>query len=855
MDVINGFQIQIDMFWYNILLSLAGLHWSLLRGLILMGYTIELVNNWLIENAFIPLITQTNSSLSLAMNLAFIIAMLILGITYLLAAFVRLEVVHLRSAIQWYIAGALFFSAGPVLYQSMNDFRIGASQAFYASTLSGLESHIGTSFNSLNQVTSVELGLGAICDYLGVYLPANTSGVDGLDVALAYLRADGVDVMGYPYPQYSPGCPAHLLNPATGAEVSPLPQEWYFPDSYFDVLTGPIFFDTMTPAERTASIDMATTAQGRLLTAWPLVLFGVVEQMVYLLITVAQGITFISFGAAVLFAFFKKTEVIARSIIDQWIELVVLTVVIALIQSLVAAFFLMGTTSGSSSVVLGIGLMSLIFMLIALWSGVKAVWNSFNRLFNALGQATGGVMLSPGQATGAVAAVGAGAVGAYVGMNANALAGMSAMRQGGTVSQSAGIALGGSRTLSSAARTLAYLPGIRGTSLGDAAEQFTEGSITRTIARNVPVVGRVTGPMVGAMLLTDRNPDNADYDEQGRMTNRPMLVPAIGEGLDRFIVPPGAPSPRRNPIDAEYIEGEDGEMLPVMPVNRPRRMGRFTPVEPLPFAENVTDDQNEERRAQRSAYASEMQGEEMEQHLSDVMRSSTGVNSTLGGLLEDNGQSEAGGLSQAAGQIEAAATRLQLVAGQLQLRGSADIASIMGDVVQTSEEDELDYFTASDRMATVMGITTMDDGRPAVRENLPQFGLYINQALRLGLSGMQAEQVVREVKDSPSGEMMPETHDMLAKQLREQHGYSYNDAQDQVKWLEHTARTLPNEITVVGMMPVPVVQPQIAVNPDVTVEPDINVTVDIPETDSYEQAMKDESAMSGSGSVIGGDNE
>ena len=347
--------------------------------------------------------------------------------------------------------------------------------------------------------------------------------------------------------------------------------------------------------------------------------------------------------------------------------------------------------------------MSLIFMVIALWSGVKAVWNSFNRLFNAMGQATGGVMLSPGQATTAVASAGGAALGAYVGLNANLLAGMSAMRQGGTVSQAAGIALGGSRTLSGAARTLAYLPGIRGTSLGDAAEQFTEGSITRTIARNVPVVGRVTGPMVGAMLLTDRNPDNAEYDEQGRMTNRPMLVPAIGEGLDRFIVPPGAPAPRRNPIDPEYIEGEDGEMLPVMPVNRPRRMGRFTPVEPLPFADDAVDEQNEERRARRSTYASEMQGEEMEQHLSDVMRSSTGVNSTLGGLLEADEQSDADRLSQAAGQIEAAATRLQLVAGQLQLTGTTDIASVMGDVVQTSDEGELDYFTTSDRMANRHG--------------------------------------------------------------------------------------------------------------------------------------------------------
>jgi hypothetical protein len=253
MDILGGFQIQIDMFWYNILLSVAGLHWNLLRGLILMGYTIELVNNWLMENAFVPLITQTNSSLSLAMNLAFVIAMLILGITYLLAAFVRLEVVNLRSALQWYIAGALFFSAGPALYQGMNDFRIGAAQAFYASTLSGLESNFGTGFNSLNQVTSSELGLGQLCDYLGVYLPSGTGGIDGLDVALAYLRADGPDVMGYPYPADSPGCPFHYNHPITSEYVSTIPTEWYQDGSYFSILESSYFSPDLEPEARTAS--------------------------------------------------------------------------------------------------------------------------------------------------------------------------------------------------------------------------------------------------------------------------------------------------------------------------------------------------------------------------------------------------------------------------------------------------------------------------------------------------------------------------------------------------------------------------------------------------------------------------
>ncbi|MEL6307609.1 MAG: hypothetical protein AAFQ52_05670 [Chloroflexota bacterium] len=250
MDVIDAMQIQIDIFWYNILLSLAGMHWSILRGVILMGHTIELMNTWLIENAFVPLIMQTNSSLSLAMNLSFVIAMLMLGITYMLASFIRLEVVNLRSALQWYVAGALFFSAGPLLYQSINDFRVGAGQAFYASTLSGLESNFGNGFDSLSNVTSTDLGLYPICDYLGPYLPSGSSGIDGLDVALAYLRADGVDVMGYAYPQHAFQCPPHLYHPGTGDYVSAVPQEWFFEDSYFDLRVGPIFLPTMEATER-----------------------------------------------------------------------------------------------------------------------------------------------------------------------------------------------------------------------------------------------------------------------------------------------------------------------------------------------------------------------------------------------------------------------------------------------------------------------------------------------------------------------------------------------------------------------------------------------------------------------------
>ncbi|MBK9750138.1 MAG: hypothetical protein IPO91_25645 [Chloroflexi bacterium] len=455
-DVLNGLQIQIDTLWYNLLFSLAGMGWSLQRAFLMMGYTIELMNQWLVDNAFTPLIAQTNASLQVAVSLSFVVALLVLGITYLLAAFARMRVVEPKSAIAWYLAGALFFSLGPSLYQGMSDFRRTLSGAFYASSLSGLSAATGSAFDSLSSVSSSDMGILNLCDNFGSYMPVWNYTIDGLDVALAYLRADGIDLMGYPSTPRDPYCQPHPPDPATGLwTAGSVPWEWRRPGSFFANDRDPVFFSLMTPLERADSIAMASAAQGRLLTAWPLILFGVTEQLVYLLLTIAQGLTFISFGVAILFAFFKKTEVIARSIIDLWIELIIQTVVIALIQSLVVTFFLAGTASGNGIVVLGVGLICLIFMVIVLFSGVKAVWNSFNRLFTAFGQATGGAVISPGAATvmtatGAVGAVGiaAGAAalvssvaGSAVSVGSNTLAGMTALQSGATPGTGGGVDL------------------------------------------------------------------------------------------------------------------------------------------------------------------------------------------------------------------------------------------------------------------------------------------------------------------------------------------------------------------------------------------------------------------------------
>ena len=81
------------------------------------------------------------------------------------------------------------------------------------------------------------------------------------------------------------------------------------------------------------------------------------------------------------------------------------------------------------------------------------------------------------------------------------------------------------------------------------------------------------------------------------------------------------------------MEGEDGEMLPV--TSYQPRMGTFTPVEI-----NETDEDQRD-------YHAEMQGEEMEQHLSDTMQAN------------DN--------SQLTAQLQSAADML-MRAAQMQMR-------------------------------------------------------------------------------------------------------------------------------------------------------------------------------------------
>jgi hypothetical protein len=401
------------------------------------------------------------------------------------------------------------------------------------------------------------------------------------------------------------------------------------------------------------------------------------------------------------------------------------------------------------------------------------------------------------------------------------------------------------------------------------------------VARSIPVIGRAAAPLVGAALLSDRDPAKAEYDEYGRLVSRPMLVPAVGEALEGWTLPKGAKRKRgaHPQNDADWFEDENGEMVAGFTPARARRTGMFTPVASLPVNEGGEDKTEARRRQERSDYAAEMNSEEMEQHVSDALKASTGTHSTLGAMMEKDGKSDMSRFDQVAARLEASAEALanaarlqmQVMLGQLKVAGGGDIAGVMGDVIRGMQMERIqngqsavggaDHLMVADRMARAMGVMPVGGEQPPIQQDVSRFGLFADQALRLGISGTQAEQVVREVKSSPDGRLSEPTRAALVEQVRSEGNLSYDTAREEVNRLEHSAGMLPNEITAFGMMAVPqtavqpIVQPQIDVEPDITVEPQVDVTVEASADEgdaAYTEAMMKQAALGGSGNVIGG---
>lgn len=313
---------------------------------------------------------------------------------------------------------------------------------------------------------------------------ASDTAVDGLDVAMAYLYADGCDVLR------ASGC----------IVIGPLPHFWYVPSqqpNYFNNDVSGLFFPIMLNDNRQISLEAAAMGVWRLASGSVVAFFGLIEQVIHLTLALAMGVAYISLLVGVLFAFFKRTEPIALSIFNLVLEIFIQSIITSLLLAIVISFVIIGATTGNAVVLFGTCFIGLVLAVVLLLGALKALLNSTNRLMGAMAQATGGNLGAAGQLTSiATAAIGGGV----------ALAG------GATLGQAAGVAL--SNTQAAQGAYFAVSAFGRETSIGNLASQIFEGAS----------LGRVFGPLpAGAMI--PRSTTARDTE------NHPDAPPLDGEGL------------------------------------------------------------------------------------------------------------------------------------------------------------------------------------------------------------------------------------------------------------------------------------------------------------------------------------
>jgi|GEM_PF-4991508 len=503
------FIVPFQIWVYGMVRNVAIRLWLGDRALLLAGLMIQAVNDWLVDELFGPAISDFVTLSQGLLPAVFTIAVFLLALGYLVAPFFRVRVVSLGKALGWLLFALLFYQAGPGLYVESEQLRRGLSSEFYAQVLDQANA-TSTAAGPIAVINSIAAGpddaMGVLANQFGAFVDSDRY-VDGLDLAMAYTLATGDDVV------YA---------------LEPLPSDFHL--EYFDPTQGPLFFLSLSADERTESINDGLTGISRLLLATIIIVFGLFEQAIYLCLSIAAGILFVSMAIAILFAFFERTELIARTLIDMWLELFVLSLIISVIQAFIVGLVTVGARTLNPTMTLGASFIGAIVMVVLLLKAVGAIWDALNRMFKAMSQQVGGGLQSPAEA--GVSAAGAAAGLALTVATAGAGAAVAA-GAGASMAQVAGSALSGMDTLYSASALGSFILPDE-SALKGSAQGFYEGALSN----------RMMGPL-GGLFLGD-----GGFGRQRPPTEPPAAPVSVEAG------PPSSAAAGGQPVTSSQAETE-----------------------------------------------------------------------------------------------------------------------------------------------------------------------------------------------------------------------------------------------------------------------------------------------------------
>lgn len=388
--MLDGVIVPVQQMVYSILYFAAETLWGINQAILLVGYYVMSITSWMSQQMFQPLLTSIGNSTDSLLLPVFTLAMLTLGITYLLGVFGVFRVVEFKSAVVWCAVAVMWFQFGPELYLGFEQFRRDLSGGFYGTVFTDVTGAGGT-IEGMGQIGDAgDMQIDPPTNNFGAFLSFDTS-IDGLDIALAYLDADGCDVLR------TAGC---LFQPMPDGNNGSMPLMWYQADGAFDINQHSFFYGFgMTQDERQQSLDDAARGIWIAFSGIVVSLFGLLEQIIQLLLALAFGIAFASFFIAILFAFFKKTESVTWAVFDIILGLFIQSIITSLLLALIMAFVSVAGATGNGILLLGVGFLGIILIAILLIGAVQAILGTLNGLMGAFGKATGGNLDAAGSVT------------------------------------------------------------------------------------------------------------------------------------------------------------------------------------------------------------------------------------------------------------------------------------------------------------------------------------------------------------------------------------------------------------------------------------------------------------------------
>ncbi|MEO0564106.1 MAG: hypothetical protein AAF125_18520, partial [Chloroflexota bacterium] len=366
---------------YNMVLFATAIAIEFNAILINAALWVYMLTGWIVDTLFVPVITVFQESFIGIVGSMLTVAVMVLGIQKLVAHFFELDLVDMRRIFMWTIVAGWMFNFGPDLYEGIEAARLEMSSYFYdvffteadtnSASIDGL-SYMDGSANTTFLSAPLTDQFTLVTTYV--------QGLDGMDVAVAYLAATDCDFL------YWSGC--------TPNPFGNLPASWYAAGGYFDVNTSPLYYGSFSPLERMASLEAAQIGFRHAIYAQTISLFALMESIVRLLLTSAFGIAFASTFIGVLFAYFKFTETVAIQTFVVVRSLFIQSLLNSLFSAMIISFVVISTSTNNAFLVAGIGLAAFVMAIIliinasaALMSAINGMWDSMASIAPSMGAA------------------------------------------------------------------------------------------------------------------------------------------------------------------------------------------------------------------------------------------------------------------------------------------------------------------------------------------------------------------------------------------------------------------------------------------------------------------------------------